>query len=103
MSAARSTEGVMEKEDKPEGITGSEARKMWLAASRVSYIGIFFGVAIVIGFFSGRWLDSRWHTTPWLSLVGLLIGIASGFRELIRIAMRFQRESGREQEEQQPK
>jgi ATP synthase protein I len=76
------------------GLMGKEARRMWLAASRVSYIGIFFGVAICIGFFFGRWLDTRWHTAPWLSLVGLLVGIASGFRELIRIAGRIQREQG---------
>ena len=77
------------------GLAGRDARKMWLAASRVSYIGIFFGVAICIGYFFGRWLDGRWHTAPWLSLVGLLIGIAAGFRELVRIAMRFQRDEVR--------
>jgi ATP synthase protein I len=49
-------------------------------------------VAICIGFFFGRWLDGKWHTAPWLSLVGLMLGIATGFRELIRIAKRIQKE-----------
>lgn len=74
---------------------GSESRRMWVAASRVSYIGIFFGVAICLGYFFGRWLDRKWHTDPWLSLAGLLIGIASGFRELIRIAGRMKRDEER--------
>ena len=65
---------------------------MWVAASKVSYIGIFFGVAICIGFFGGKWLDGRLHTAPWLSLIGLLLGIASAFRELIRIAKRIQKQ-----------
>ena len=73
-------------------LVGKDARGMWLAASRVSYIGIFFGVAICIGFFSGRWLDGRWHTAPWLSVVGLLIGVAAAFRELIRISRRVQKD-----------
>ncbi len=65
---------------------------MWLAASKVSYIGIFFGVAICIGFFAGRWLDGRFHTSPWITVAGLLVGVASGFRELIRIARRIEKQ-----------
>ena len=51
-----------------------------------SYVGIFFGVAVCIGLFAGRWADHRWHTEPWLTLLGLLIGVASGFRELYRLS-----------------
>lgn len=53
-----------------------------------SYIGIFMGVAFVIGFFGGRWLDNRFHTQPWLMLVGMLVGIVAGFRELYLVARR---------------
>jgi F0F1-type ATP synthase assembly protein I len=69
---------------------------MWFAASRLSYLGIFFGVAICIGFFGGRWLDGRLHTAPWLTLVGLLVGVASGFRELIRVSRRYVKEQREE-------
>jgi hypothetical protein len=61
---------------------------MLQAASRYSYIGIFFGVAIALGFFAGHWADRRWHTDPWLGLLGLLVGVASGFRELYRLSKR---------------
>jgi F0F1-type ATP synthase assembly protein I len=56
------------------------------ATSRYSYVGIFFGVAIAIGYFFGRWLDAKWHTAPWFGIVGLLIGVASGFLELYRVS-----------------
>jgi ATP synthase protein I len=56
------------------------------ATARFSYIGIFFGVAIAIGVFAGRWLDRRWGTAPWLTLVGLGFGVASGFTELYRVS-----------------
>ena len=72
--------------------TGDTPRGMWMQFSKVSYIGFFFGVAICIGFFGGRWLDGRLHTAPWLEIVGLLIGITAGFRELIRVAKRLQKE-----------
>ena len=54
--------------------------------STYSSVGIFFGVAVCIGFFAGRWADGRLHTAPWLSIVGLIIGVASGFRELYRLS-----------------
>jgi F0F1-type ATP synthase assembly protein I len=54
--------------------------------SRYSYLGIFFGVAVVLGWAGGRWLDRRWHSDPWMSMVGLLIGVAAGFRELYRVS-----------------
>ena len=54
--------------------------------SKYSYVGIFFGVAIALGYFGGHWLDKRWKTDPWLGLVGLLLGVASGFRELYRLS-----------------
>jgi ATP synthase protein I len=62
------------------------------AMSTYSYIGIFFGVAVCIGFFFGRWLDRKWGTAPWLSMVGLGIGVASGFTELYRLSKRALRE-----------
>ena len=65
---------------------------LWTTFSKLSYIGIFFGVAICIGFFGGRWLDTRWLTTPWLSVFGLLVGVAAGFRELVRIAKQVQKD-----------
>jgi F0F1-type ATP synthase assembly protein I len=43
-------------------------------------------VAIASGYFGGRWLDRRWHTDPYLSIVGLLIGVAAAFRELYRVS-----------------
>lgn len=77
--------------------TDPDAKKMWLAASKVSYIGLFFGVAIALGYFTGHWLDGKFHTEPWISFVGLLIGIAAGFKELIRIARQYQRDEKTEE------
>ena len=62
------------------------------ALSTYSYVGIFFGVAVCLGLFAGRWADHRWHTEPWLTLVGVLVGVASGFRELYRLSKKALRE-----------
>jgi ATP synthase protein I len=59
---------------------------MLRATTRYSYLGIFFGVAIALGFAAGHWADRRLRTAPYLGLVGLLIGVAAGFKELYRLS-----------------
>ena len=52
------------------------------ALAMISQIGLSFVVCIGIGFFLGRYLDGWLGTTPWLMLVGILLGIASAFKML---------------------
>jgi ATP synthase protein I len=58
----------------------------------LSIVGIQFPVAIAIGYFWGRWLDGFLSTTPWLTIVFSLFGIAAGFVNLFRITARATRE-----------
>lgn len=66
--------------------------KMYFQSLRYSYIGLFFGVAVVFGYGVGSALDRRFGTGSWLTMVGVLLGVASGFNELIRLARKYQRE-----------
>ena len=63
---------------------------MWLQAANLSYLGIFFGVSIVIGAALGTFIDKKWGTKPYLWMVGVVLGIATGFNELWRVAKRYQ-------------
>ncbi len=63
---------------------------MWLQAASLSYLGIFFGVSLVIGAAVGSFLDRKWGTHPYLMMVGVVLGIATGFNELWRLAKRYQ-------------
>lgn len=78
----------------PRGKTPKKVLSVYLS---YSYVGIFFGIAVCIGHFGGRWLDARWKTSPWLGLLGLLVGVAAGFRELYRVTVRYQREMKRDE------
>ncbi len=55
----------------------------WVQFARYSQLAIALPAATVIGWIIGYLLD-RWLHTTWLYLVGLLLGIAAGFIELIR-------------------
>jgi F0F1-type ATP synthase assembly protein I len=39
---------------------------------------------MAIGYYGGRYLDRLLGTEPWLALVGSMLGVAAGFRVLIR-------------------
>jgi len=56
--------------------------RLWLD---VSVVGIQFPVAIALGYFFGRWLDTQFNTHPWMTMIFALFGIAAGFVNLFRI------------------
>ncbi len=49
-------------------------------------IGFQLAAMVVGGLLVGHWLDQKWGSSPWLTLVGLLVGSIGGFYNLIRIA-----------------
>ena len=69
-----------------------DAKDLLRKAGSYSYIGIFLGIAILIGYLGGAWLDTRFGTQPLLTLIGFGVGMASGARELYRLVKKGQRE-----------
>ena len=74
---------------------GTDARAMWREASRFSYLGIFFGVAIVLGYAAGQFLGRRFGHASLFMTLGILVGVAASFKELIQLSRRYQREQER--------
>jgi F0F1-type ATP synthase assembly protein I len=70
--------------DGGKGMQESE-KKSWLKAEAVFQVGATLVLAPLVGYFIGAWLDGRMHTT-WIKIAGLLVGIAGGFVQLIRVA-----------------
>ncbi len=56
----------------------------WVQLVNYSQLAFIFPAATVVGWLIGLALDHWLHTT-WLYLVGLIVGIAAGFVELIRL------------------
>jgi F0F1-type ATP synthase assembly protein I len=56
----------------------------WRRYLRFSSMGIELGLSVMIGLIGGQWLDKRFGTEPWLLLLGLVFGMAAGFRSVFR-------------------
>ena len=62
----------------------NQRRLMAMAAS----MGFSIVLATVIGLAAGVFLDRFFETSPWLTLIFLLLGIVAGFRNIYIIAKR---------------
>lgn len=62
---------------------------MWRAAAMLSTLGIAMALSVFVGFGLGYALDHWLGTSPWLAVVGALLGVAAGFRETYHIIRRF--------------
>jgi ATP synthase protein I len=52
----------------------------------LSTVGLSFVLAVVIGAWFGRVLDSWLGTSPWLFLLGFFLGLAAGILNVYRTA-----------------
>ena len=63
---------------------GKGAGEMW----NLLTVGTVLVASIVVGYFLGSMLDRRLGTSPWLTVVGVLLGSAAGFVQLFRTVSR---------------
>ncbi len=63
-------------------------------------LGLEIVLSILLGLFGGRWLDGRFGTEPWLSVVGFFFGAAAAVRAIQRVVRDMRRETEREEREQ---
>ena len=46
-------------------------------------------VSPMVGFFVGGWVDRRFGTSPWIGIVGLVLGFVTAGRETYKIYRRY--------------
>ena len=72
-----------------EPITNNQEpkKKFYVQLAEYSQLAFLLPACTVVGWLIGLGLD-RWLHMTWLYLAGLLLGIAAGFVELVRTAMK---------------
>ncbi len=63
-------------------------------------IGITLVLAIVIGYFGGKWIGGKLGSEDIGSYIGFAIGVAAGFLEMFRSVARWNRQMERMEEKQ---
>jgi ATP synthase protein I len=58
-------------------------------------LGFVLGLSALLGAFAGRYLDQRWGTGPWITLVGTLLGTAVGFYQVVTVLKQLEGKSSK--------
>ena len=67
-------------------MNGQNDKDGWyLAYGIYSVAGIQLAVAVVAGLFLGNYIDKKAGTSPWLTMIGLVLGFAGGLYNLVSI------------------
>lgn len=51
-------------------------------------VGMVIVVSVILGYLLGSYLDRTLGTSPWLVVMGVLLGTAAGFFQLFRVVSR---------------
>ena len=54
---------------------------------RLIGFGWFVGLSIFLGVWGGLWLDGKAGTRPWLTIAGLIVGLAVAFYGVYRMIL----------------
>jgi len=73
--------------------------EFWANAASYTHLGLTLAVSVLVGFFSGYWIDGKIGTRPLLAIVGAFIGMTGGFIYLVRTLNRMQKESEEESDD----
>jgi ATP synthase protein I len=63
---------------------GESNAKAIRSLGALSAVGLAFVIAIVIGFWVGRTIDSWLGSTPWFTLIFFFLGLAAGMLNVFR-------------------
>ena len=89
----------MLKRPRPLGDTGKHKKPTWYSAAEASAIGIELVVALGVGYLLGAWLDRRFGTRPWFTIICFLAGVGAAVKAMVRVARAYQRENASEDDQ----
>lgn len=65
----------------------------WYRYMDASSLGIEIAVSVVLGAAVGMWLEKNvTHWAPWTSVIGMMLGVATAARAIVRTARKYTRQ-----------
>jgi len=55
-------------------------------------LGLQLAAGVIIFYYLGSWADGKLHTSPWLMLTGVFVGVLGGFIKFFRTAAKLSKQ-----------
>jgi len=68
----------------------TSGKSRYSLAAEGSAVGLFFPIAIVAGYFVGKWVGGWLHLGEWVALTGAGLGVVAAFVNLWRFLKRLE-------------
>jgi len=85
--------------ERPKSFVAKQA-DLYRGVAGAGTLGLEIALSIGVGLVGGRWLDTRWGTTPWMSLLGLGVGLIVAIKAVVRVMKLLRENAAREEREQ---
>ena len=66
------------------------------ALAALGGLAFVLGVLAICGWLLGRYLDERLGTTPWLSIIGTVLGMVAGFWEIYTVVQKTEQDESKD-------
>lgn len=66
----------------------NENRRILRALGQFTQLGISMAVCVLIGVLAGKYLDQLLNTSPWLLILGCVIGAAAAFKVMYDLVIK---------------
>jgi F0F1-type ATP synthase assembly protein I len=70
-----------------------DKRPQMVVASQLLHEATSAAISMAIFPLGGYWLDDRWGTTPWLTVLGAVVGFSLGMKQLVNLGKPRRQES----------
>ena len=58
----------------------------------LSTFGLEMGISVGVGVYGGIWLDRKFHTSPYLTIFGIVVGFGAAIKSFMRVIKKLQKE-----------
>jgi F0F1-type ATP synthase assembly protein I len=65
-----------------------DKREMWNSLAGAGESVLAIGLLAWLGVWGGGWLDGKFHTSPWLTIVLALLGVGLGLTRMVMKALK---------------
>lgn len=69
-------------------VKDDDKRQLLAAVGMVGNVGLTMVATALVGLFGGRFIDDKLGSSPWFTIIGILLGLVSGmwsaYRQVVR-------------------